>query len=366
MYDFLIVGAGIAGITLAERLATQLNKKIVIVEKRDHIGGNCYDYYNEHGLIVHKYGPHIFHTNIKRVWDYLYQFTDWYHYQHKVLAYVDGQKVPFPVNLDTINYLFNKNISTEELKIFHERLILKTNVEEIKNAKDMAISRVGEELYEKFFKNYTKKQWDLLPEDLASEVTARIPLRLNRDPRYFNDRYQGIPKRGYTTMFKRMLDNPNIHVLLNADYKQIINEIKFSKMIYTGSIDYFFEYIYGNLPYRSLRFELETLPFVEYQEVGTVNYPNDYDFTRITEFKHLTGQMHPWTVIMREYPLADGEPYYPIPKEENQRIFSKYTSEAQKLKNVYFLGRLAEYKYFNMDVVVDRALDLVQKISRAK
>jgi UDP-galactopyranose mutase len=227
----------------------------------------------------------------------------------------------------------------------------------------MAVSRVGRELYEKFFQNYTKKQWDLWPEELEPEVTERIPLRLNRDPRYFADRYQGLPKYGYTWMFQRMLDNPNIHVLLNTDYKEVIGEIKFNKMIYTGPVDYFFDYVYGKLPYRSLRFEFETLPQEQYQEVGTVNYPNDYDFTRITEFKHLTGQKHIWTTIMREYPVAEGEPFYPIPREEHQKLYAKYKAEADKLKNVYFIGRLAEYRYYNMDIVVDRVQKLIASIA---
>lgn len=364
MYDFLIVGAGFAGCTLAERLAAELNKKILLVEKRNHIGGNAFDFYNKHGILVHRYGPHIFHTNIKRVWDYLSNFTQWRHYQHKVLACVDGMKVPFPVNLDTINILFGKDISVEELEEFYETARQKAGIKEIKNAGDMAVSRIGQELYEKFFKNYTKKQWDLWPEELAPEVTARIPLRLNRDPRYFSDRYQGIPKYGYTRMFERMLNHPNIHLLLNADYKEIVNEVKFNQMIYTGPIDYFFDYIHGRLPYRSLLFKFETFPVERFQETGTVNYPNDYDFTRITEFKHITGQKHPWTTIMYEFPAAEGEPYYPVPKEESRELYSKYEAEAQKLKSVYFAGRLADYRYYNMDAAVDRALTVFEKIAK--
>jgi len=364
MYDFLIVGAGFAGCVLAERLAAGLNKKVVLVEKRSHIGGNAYDLLDERGILVHEYGPHIFHTNIKRVWDYLSLFTEWNRYEHKVLAYVDGKKVPFPVNLDTVNMLFNLELSEHELEDYLEKARQKAGIKEVKNARDMAISRVGEDLYEKFFKNYTKKQWDLWPEELAPEVTARIPVRLNRDGRYFTDQYQGLPLDGYTKMFERMLKHPNIELLLDADYKEAIDEIKFDRMIYTGPIDYFFDYSYGRLPYRSLRFESETLQKEWFQEVGTVNYPNDYEFTRITEYKHMTGQEHPLTTIMREYPTSEGEPYYPIPRGENQELLAKYEAEAKKLKSVFFVGRLAEYRYYNMDAVVDRALAVYEQIAK--
>ncbi|OPX84708.1 MAG: UDP-galactopyranose mutase [Pelotomaculum sp. PtaB.Bin104] len=366
MYDFLIVGAGFAGCTLAERLAAGLNKKVLLVDKRNHIGGNAYDYYNKDGILVHQYGPHIFHTNIKRVWNYLSLFTDWHYYQHRVLSHVDGLKVPFPINLDTVNMLFGQQISVFDLIDYFNKVVHDAGVKEIKNARDMAVSRVGNELYNKFFKNYTKKQWALLSEELAPEVTARIPLRINRDPRYFVDPYQGVPRYGYTWMFQRMVADPNIHLLLNADYKKILNEVKFDRMIYTGPIDYFFDYIHGRLPYRSLDFEFQTLHVEQFQEVGTINYPNDYDFTRITEFKHLTGQKHPWTTIIYEYPVEGGEPFYPIPKAENKELFNKYKSEAQKLKSIYFVGRLAEYCYYNMDLVIERALEVFDEIIKEK
>lgn len=362
-YDFLVVGAGFAGCTIAERLATELNKKVLLVEKRDHVGGNAFDFYNEYGILAHKYGPHIFHTNIKRVWDYLSRFTEWHHYEHRVLAHVDGKKVPFPVNLDTVNVLFGLDLTTEGLEAYLESARKKADIKSIKNGRDMAISRVGEELYEKFFKNYTKKQWDLWPEELAPEVTARIPVRLNQDPRYFTDKYQGLPLNGYTPMFERMLDRAGIDVVLNTDYKKLLDETKFNQLIYTGPIDYFFDYSHGHLPYRSLRFELETLQKEWYQKAGTVNYPNDYEFTRITEFKHMTGQSHPYTTIMREYPVSDGDPYYPIPREENQRLFSEYEKEIRKLKSARFVGRLAEYRYYNMDAVVDRALTVFEEVA---
>jgi UDP-galactopyranose mutase len=361
LFDYLIIGAGFSGCVLAERLAYQHNKKIILVEKRNHIGGNAYDLYNDYGILIHKYGPHIFHTNNQNSWDYLSNFTEWYHYQHRVLTYVDGQLIPFPVNLDTINMLFGYSFSIEELKCFFKKIYDASNCNEIKDARDMAINRVGQECYDKFFKNYTKKQWDLWPEELASEVTARIPVRFNRDTRYFADKYQGIPKYGYTKMFEKMIDNPNIHILLNTDYKDIINEIKFGKMIYTGPIDYFFDYKYGRLPYRSLKFEFEHVFSEQYQKAGTVNYPNDYDFTRITEFKHLTGQKHQNTTIMREYSMANGEPYYPIPIKESQDLYEKYRIEGAS-NSAFFVGRLAEYKYYNMDAVVEKALKIYKNI----
>jgi len=360
MYNYLIVGAGIAGCVLAERLAA-LGNRILIVEIRNHIGGNCYDEFNQDGILIHRYGPHIFRTNSQEIWNYLSCFTEWHHYQHKVLAYVDGLKVPFPVNLDTLSILLNQQFSSADMKEYLDKSRYQADVKAINNAEDMAISLVGQELYEKFFKHYTEKQWNLRPEELAAEVTGRIPVRLNRDSRYFNDKYQGLPKHGYTKMFNRMLEHPNIQILLQTDYKQIIENISFDKMIYTGPIDYFFDYVHGRLPYRSLKFEFETLPMEYYQEVGTVNYPNDYDFTRISEYKHLTGQKHLWTTIAREYP-AEGEPYYPVPTEMNQALYNRYASEAEKLKSVYFLGRLAEYRYYSMDQVITQVFRILNNI----
>jgi UDP-galactopyranose mutase len=362
-FKYVVVGAGFAGCTIAERIANVLNKKVLIIEKRNHIGGNAYDCYNEDGILVHKYGPHIFHTNNKIVWDYLSNFTKWRLYQHRVLAYVDGKYVPFPINLDTINILYNKNFSSEDFKLFLETVRKKN--EKITNSKDVVTSQIGEELYEKFFQWYTKKQWDIFPDELSPEVTARIPVRFNRDDRYFTDRYQGVPEYGYTRLFENLIDSKNIHILLNTDYKEVINEIKFEKLIYTGPIDYFFDYKYGKLPYRSIRFEFETLSCEYYQPVATVNYPNDYDFTRITEFKHITGQIHPKTTIVKEYPTSEGEPYYPIPQNENYEIYRLYEKEARMLTNIYFVGRLASYKYYNMDKVVDEALKVFEKIKFA-
>lgn len=359
-FDNIIIGAGLAGIVTAERLANLFNQTVLIIEKRNHIGGNCYDYYHEEGILIHKYGPHIFHTNNKKVWDYLSKFTDWYLYQHKTLAYVNGNFVPFPINLNTINNIYNLNLTSDELYHFFDKIKVKIENDNIKNSKDMIVSKIGEDLYELFFKYYTKKQWDLYPEELAPEVTARIPIRYNKDDRYFNDKYQGLPKYGYTKMFENMLKNNKIKVLLNTDYKEIINELEYKNLFCSAPIDYFFDYKYGKLAYRSLIIDFEVYDTEEYQKAGVVNYPNDYDFTRITEYKKLTGQKHKKTIISKEYPVSEGEEYYPVPREENYLLYDKYKKEAEKLNNVKFIGRLGTYKYLNMDKVVENILELFE------
>ncbi|MFH1703369.1 MAG: UDP-galactopyranose mutase [Nitrospirota bacterium] len=358
MFDYLVVGAGFAGCVLAERIASQLGGKVLIVEKRDHIGGNCYDYYNDDGVLVHKYGPHYFRTNNKKVFDYLSQFTQWHYFQYRILAFVDGQLLPLPINLDTVNRLYGLNLSSFELEKFFKKL--RQPVKKIRTSEDVVIARVGQELYEKFFKNYTRKQWGLDPSELDASVCARIPVRNNRDGRYFNDKYQAMPKHSYTEMFKKLISHPNIHLLLKTDYKKILNLIPFNKMIYTGPIDEYFDCKFGRLPYRSLRFEFETLDQEWYQPVSQVNYPNDYDFTRIVEIKHATGQGHQKTTIVREYPTGEGDPYYPIPKKENQFLYEKYRKKAKKLGDIYFIGRLANYRYYNMDEVVALSLELFE------
>lgn len=361
MFDYLVVGAGFAGCTVAERLASQLGKRVLLVDKRNHIGGNANDYYNEAGILVHQYGPHIFHTNNERVFAYLSQFTEWRPYQHRVLAYVDGQLVPMPINLDTINQLYGLNLSSNQLEEFFSHV--REPIAEVRTAEEAILSQVGRDLYAKFFRGYTRKQWGLDPSELDASVTRRVPIRTNRDSRYFSDRYQGIPKHGYSALFARMTAHPNISVLLNTDYRSIVDEVRFGRLVYTGPIDQFFDYSHGRLPYRSLRFEFETLPMMTYQPVATVNYPNDYDFTRVTEFKHLTGQIHPRTTIMREYPQAEGDPYYPVPNEHSREFAQKYLHHASKLKSVWFAGRLANYRYCDMDQVVEAALDLFQRLT---
>jgi UDP-galactopyranose mutase len=357
-YDYLIVGAGFAGSVAAERLASQHNKKVLMVEKRNHIGGNAYDGYDEHGILVHKYGPHIFHANSKEVFDYLSQFTEWRKYEHRVLANLNGELYPIPINRTTINKLYNKKYTTEEeVHEFYNSVKEKRNP--ILNSEDIIVNQVGIDLYEKFFKNYTKKQWELDPSQLSPSVCGRIPIRTNTDDRYFTDKYQFMPKNGYTKMFERILNHPNIDVKLNTDYKSIIGKIEFDKMIYTGPIDSFFEYKFGKLPYRSIKFEWENLDVENFQEVAQVNYTDSMEkFTRIIEHKYLTEQSNKTTTISMEHPTMNGEPFYPIPNSGNSKLFEKYKNEGKKLKNVKFIGRLGEYKYYNMDQVVGRVLKI--------
>lgn len=360
MFDYLIVGAGFAGAVLAERLASEAGKKILIVDKRHHIGGNTYDHYNKEGILVHEYGPHIFHTNSKEIYDYLGQFTTWRPYEHRVLASVDGMLVPIPINLNTINELYGMQLTSSQVEEFlQSKAELK---ERIITSEDVVVNRVGRDLYEKFFKGYTRKQWNLDPSELDASVTARIPVRNNRDNRYFTDKYQGMPLHGYTRMFENMLSHPNIKILLNTDYKEIRDLIPHREMIYTGPIDYYFDYCYGKLPYRSLEFRFETLECETQQSTGTINYPNEHPYTRSTEFKYLTGQKHPKTTIVYEYPKEDGDPYYPVPRPENAELYKKYQQLATGMKKVHFTGRLATYKYYNMDQVVAQSLTLYKKL----
>jgi UDP-galactopyranose mutase len=362
MFDYLIVGAGFAGSVLAERLANVADKKVLIVDQRDHIGGNAYDYFNKDGILIHKYGPHIFHTNSKKVFDYLSQYTQWRPYEHRVLASVDGQLVPIPINLNTINKLYGLNLNCNELEAFFASKAEK--LDKVRTSEDVVISKVGKELYEKFFKYYTRKQWDLDPSELDASVTARVPTRTNKDDRYFTDTFQAMPLHGYTRMFQKMLSHPNIKIMLNTDFKEIIDVIPYKAMIYTGPIDSFFNYCYGRLPYRSLEFRFETHDVSTFQPTGTVNFPNEHPYTRITEFKYLTGQVHPKTTLVYEYPQAEGDPYYPIPRPENAVIYKKYESLANAMTNTYFTGRLATYKYYNMDQVVAQSLTLFDKITQ--
>jgi len=360
MFDYLIVGAGFAGSVLAERLANKGGKKILIVEKRNHIGGNAFDFYNKDGILVHKYGPHIFHTNSREVFDYLGQFTAWRSYEHRVLASVDGQLVPIPINLNTINKMYGLSLGSDEVEAFFKSKAEK--VDRVITSEDVVVSKVGRELYEKFFKGYTIKQWDLDASELDASVTARVPTRTNRDDRYFTDTYQAMPLFGYTCMFEKMLSHPNIKVMTNCDYKEIIDVIPYKNMIYTGPIDSYFNYCYGKLPYRSLEFKFETIEVEKYQPAGTVNFPNEHPYTRITDFKYLTGQKHPKTTIVYEYPKAEGDPYYPVPRPQNAETYKKYQHLASAMTNTYFVGRLATYKYYNMDQVVAQALTLFKKL----
>jgi UDP-galactopyranose mutase len=360
MFDYLVVGAGFSGSVIAERLARASDKKVLLVDRRPHIGGNAYDHYNDDGLLVHKYGPHIFHTNSRDVFDYLSRFTEWRPYQHRVQAWVDGQLLPIPINLDTVNRMYGLNLTAFELNDFFARVAEPRDA--IRTSEDVIVSKVGRELYEKFFRNYTRKQWAMDPSELDAQVTARIPVRTNRDDRYFTDTFQAMPKFGYTRMFENMLDHDNIKILLNTDYREIEDVIPYREMIYTGPIDEFFDLRFGKLPYRSLQFAFETVDKEWAQPVAVVNYPNDHAYTRVTEFKHLTGQTHHKTSLVYEYPMAEGDPYYPVPRPENMDLYKQYQALAEQTPGVWFVGRLATYKYYNMDQVTAQALTIYKKI----
>jgi UDP-galactopyranose mutase len=364
MFDYLIVGAGFAGAVVAERLAVGAGKKVLIVEKRNHIAGNAYDHYDDAGILVHKYGPHIFHTNSREVFEYLSRFTHWRPYQHRVRAWVDGQLLPIPINLDTVNRLYGLNLSSFQVDEFF-RSVAEQRCQ-VRTSEDVIVSKVGRELYEKFFRNYTRKQWDLDPSELDAAVTARVPVRTNRDDRYFTDTYQAMPLHGYTRMFERMLMHPNIKIMLNADYREIEQLVPHGQMIYTGPIDEFFDFRFGKLPYRSLEFAFVTYERAVYQDAPVVNYPNENPYTRCTEFKYLTGQEHAKTSVVYEYPRAEGDPYYPVPRPENTAMYRKYEELAKRTSNVHFCGRLATYKYYNMDQVVAQSLTLYKRLAGAR
>jgi len=361
MYDWLIVGAGFAGSVLAERLANERGEKVLVIDRRNHIGGNAYDRYDQAGILMHQYGPHIFHTNSQQIFDHLSRFTEWRFYEHRVLAEVDGMQVPIPINLDTVNRLYNLNLTSEELEGWFAARAEK--VEEIRTSEDVVVSKVGRELYEKFFRGYTRKQWAMDPSELDKSVTARVPTRTNRDDRYFGDEFQFMPKHGYTRMFEKMLSSPNIHVMTQTDFDDVKDVVPYRRLIYTGPVDEFFGFRFGKLPYRSLRFEHVTLDKAQHQAVGTVNYPQTQDYTRISEYKFLTGQEHPKTTITYEYPSATGDPYYPIPRPENAALYKRYERLALTTPNVWFVGRLATYRYYNMDQVVGQALATFRRIN---
>lgn len=368
--DWLIVGAGFTGSVLAERIASQLGQKVLVVEQRHHIGGNAYDYYNEHGVLVHQYGPHIFHTNAKLIWDYLSQFTQWYSYYHHVLAVVDGNQIPLPFNLNSLYALFPPHYADKLAQQLLEQYGFNVKVPILKirqEARGDDLTWLADYIYKKVFYNYTLKQWNFTPEELSPAVTARVPIYISRDDRYFQDQFQGLPKSGYTVLFQRLLSHPNIKILLNTSYQEIKTEIGYQNLIFTGAIDEFFEYQYGELPYRSLEFQSIYTPQNQIQSVGTLNYPNEYHYTRTTEFKHLTGQQVYGSTYVEEYPQpyqpGKNIPYYPIPKTEYRELYKKYQQEADKLEGrVVFAGRLADYQYYNMDQAVARALSLFERI----
>jgi UDP-galactopyranose mutase len=361
-FDYVIVGAGFAGSVLAERLAADADQRVLLVDRRPHIGGNAYDHYDDSGILVHRYGPHIFHTNSAQIAEYLSRFTRWRPYEHRVLAHVDGMLVPIPINLTTINRLHGLRIGPDEVEAF-----LASRAEPVANVRtseDVVVSRVGRELYEKFFRGYTRKQWGVDPSQLDKSVTARVPTRTNDDDRYFSDSFQNMPLHGYTRMFENMLDHPNIKLMLNTDFWEVVGDLSYDRLVFTGPVDEYFGYCYGKLPYRSLHFRHETLDQPEFQPVAVVNHPDaDVPYTRVTEYKHLTGQKHAKTSITYEYPAAEGDPYYPVPRPENAELYRKYQKLADQTPGVHFVGRLATYRYYNMDQVVGQALALYAKLA---
>ncbi len=361
--DFLIVGAGFAGACTARALA-EAGLRCHVIDKRPHVAGNAYDCVDAHGVLVHQYGPHIFHTNSEKVFGWLSRFTEWRDYEHRVLAQADGQLVPLPINRTTINRLYGLDLDEAGAAAFLERV--REPRETIRSSEDVVLNSVGSDLCEKFFRGYTRKQWGLDLSELAAGVAARIPTRTNDDDRYFTDRFQAMPADGYTAMFERMLDHPLITVEVGVDFADVGPRIARRATVYSGPIDAYFGHRFGALPYRSLRFEHEHLADATWtQSVGTVNYPNDHAYTRITEFKHLTGQAHAGTSIVREYPCADGDPYYPIPRPGNEALFKRYEELADAEKDVHFIGRLAQYRYYNMDQVVASALVLADRLIEA-
>lgn len=364
MYDWLVVGAGFAGSVMAERIGSQRGETVLVIDQRPHVGGNAHDCLDGAGVLIHKYGPHIFHTNAPAIVDYLSQFTDWRPYEHRVLAMIDGKQVPIPINRTTINQLYDLNLTEAEVPAF--LAARRIEIADIRTSEDVVLSTVGRELYEKFFRGYTRKQWGLDPSQLDKSVTARIPTRANDDDRYFTDSFQQMPADGYTRMFERMLDHPNIDLRLGTSFAEAMVGVSFKRLIYTGPIDEYFGFCFGRLPYRSLRFEHRTFEAAQVQSVATINYPQTEDFTRVTEFKHLTGQHHPQTSVVYEYPSATGDPYYPIPREENFALFRKYDALARQMPDVWFVGRLANYRYFNMDQVVGQALATFARLPAAE
>lgn len=358
--DILIVGAGFSGSVVAERLASH-GLQVLLLDKRAHIGGNAWDTHDAHGVLIHPYGPHIFHTNGERIANYLSRFTEWRPYEHRVLAKVGEQLLPIPINIDTVNRLYGLQLDEHTIGDFYDSV--REPREPVRNSEDVVVNAVGRDLYEKFFRGYTRKQWGLDPTQLAASVTARIPVRTNHDDRYFTDSFQCMPLHGYTRMFERMLDHPNIRIELGVDFFAVRERIEARHLVYTGPLDAFYDYCFGKLPYRSLYFEHEHLPdLAQYQQTGTINYPNDFAFTRITEFKYLTGQTHGGTSIVREYPQAEGEPYYPIPRPENEQLFKRYEELARREEHVSFVGRLAQYRYYNMDQCVAAALKTTETL----
>lgn len=379
MFNYIIIGSGLTGAVLAERIASVLNEKVLVIEKRMQPGGNCYDCRTDAGINVHRYGPHIFHTDYKDVYDYLSNFTDWRIYHHKVLGFIDGKYVPIPFNLNSLHMLFPEALAEriEDKLISRYGYNAKVPILKLKEEQDGELRFLSDYVYEKVFLHYTEKQWGLKPDEIDANVTARVPVCISKDDRYFADRYQAVPARGYADMFKNMLSHPNIKLMLKTDSKEVLRLDLDSKKIYflgqeftgnvifTGMTDELFGYRFGYLPYRSLDLEFETAGTDFFQQAAVVNYPNDYDFTRITEFKHMHPSNSSETVILKEYPKPYDPgrdiPYYPVFTEDNVSLYGKYQDLAQGFKNLILVGRLAEYRYYDMDDAVKRALEVFEE-----
>lgn len=360
-HGYLIVGAGFAGSVMARELA-EAGHRVLVIDRRPHVAGNAYDETDAHGVLVHRYGPHIFHTNGERIFEYLSRFTAWRPYEHRVRGVVEGRAYPFPINRDTLNMLYGLDLDEAGAAAYFEKV--REPRDPVRTSEDVVLNSVGRDLYERFFLNYTRKQWGMDPSELKAGVAARIPVRTSTDDRYFTDTFQAMPRDGYTKMFEAILDHPGIDVELGVNFEEVRERSSARHIVYTGPIDAYFGHRFGKLPYRSLRFEHEHLADTrQFQETGTVNYPNDHAYTRITEFKHLTGQDHPGTSIVREYPQAEGDPYYPVPREENEALFKRYEALAREERDVTFVGRLAQYRYYNMDQVVGAALAAARRLT---
>ncbi len=364
-YDYLITGAGISGLVAAERLAKEGLSSLVI-DKRDHIGGNCYDEYDEHGVLIHRYGPHYFRTQSKEVVDYLSQFTEWIPAHYRVLSHIQGTYYQFPINLTTFEQIMGRSSSEAEMEATLKEW--RHDYPNPSNSEEAVLAQVGEKLYRMFYEGYTTKQWKCSPKELDPSVCQRIPIRTNRDDRYLTEEFQMMPKQGYTAMFQKMIgSSPLIEIQLQTSLEEIRAHTSFGSLIYTGPIDRYFNDCLGKLPYRSLRFEHEHYPHCDYyQETVQVNYPNEEKYTRIVETKHITQQQIKGTTITKEYPQdidSSHPPYYPIPNPESKALYQQYAQLAKQESQVYFIGRLAKYRYYNMDQVVAMALQLVSKLT---
>jgi UDP-galactopyranose mutase len=362
--DVLVVGAGFAGAVCARRMAEEYGLRVLVIDRRPHVAGNAHDARDEHGVLIHTYGPHIFHTNAAKVTDFLSRFTDWRPYEHRVWAEIDGQIVPLPINRTTVQALHRVDLADADATAAYLASLAEPRAQ-LKTSEDAVVAKVGRDLYERLFRGYTRKQWSLDPSELHASVCGRLPVRVDEDDRYFGDSFQMMPAAGFTAMFERMLEHPNIELRLSTEYDEVRDAVKARQIVWTGPIDEFFDYRLGKLPYRSLHFERETRSTPGgrlVQPVAVINYPNErIPFTRVTEFRHLTGQVSDFSTLTYEYPTADGDPYYPIPRPENREMYHRYEALAEERPDVLFVGRLARYQYLNMDQVVAQALVAVER-----